>query len=262
MFVDWGYLALGLTAGLVIAMLTAPVGVSGAVFLLPVQMDVLKVPSPAVTPTNLLYNVVSGPGALWRYWAQGQRPGELTKYMLAGTVPGVVVGACVRVFLIPDVRVFRLVAAAVLMPIGLWLTWRTLRPSLAPHRGDPSLTFTAGLGLAVGVIGGIYGIGGGSILAPILVARGLPVAKVAPAALASTFFTSIVGAVSFGVIALRTQQEVAPDWGLGIACGLGGLVGGYLGARWHGRLPERALALSLGVTAAALAAVYVYQSAR
>ncbi|MBZ5735353.1 sulfite exporter TauE/SafE family protein [Nocardioides sp. TRM66260-LWL] len=259
---DWGHLALGLIAGLLIATITAPVGVSGAVFLLPVQMDLLKVPNPAVTPTNLLYNVVSGPGALLRYRTQGQRPGELTRYMLAGTVPGVIAGAFVRIYLIPDARPFRLVAAAVLLPLGVWLIWRTLRPSARPRTADPSVRLIVGLGLVVGVLGGVYGIGGGSILAPILVARGLPLAKVAPAALASTFVTSIVGAAAFGLIALRTHGSVAPDWGLGIACGLGGLIGGYLGARWHRRLPERVLALMLGATAAALAVAYVYQSLR
>jgi hypothetical protein len=45
------------------------VGVSGAVFVLPVQLDLLKVPSPAVTPTNLLFNVVATPGALLRFRA-------------------------------------------------------------------------------------------------------------------------------------------------------------------------------------------------
>ena len=61
---------LGLVFGFVIAVVTTPVGVSGAVFLLPVQLDVLKVPSPAVTPTNLLFNVVATPGASLRYRAQ------------------------------------------------------------------------------------------------------------------------------------------------------------------------------------------------
>lgn len=42
----------GLGAGLLISVLTTPVGVSGAVFLLPVQLDLLAVPSPRVTPTN------------------------------------------------------------------------------------------------------------------------------------------------------------------------------------------------------------------
>jgi hypothetical protein len=56
----WSTGLLGFTAGLLIAMVTAPVGVSGAVFLLPVQLSVLHVPSPAVTPTNLLFNMCPG----------------------------------------------------------------------------------------------------------------------------------------------------------------------------------------------------------
>lgn len=47
--------------------------------------------------------------------------------------------------------------------------------------------------------GGIYKIGGGSLLGPILVGRGAPVATVAPAALASTFVTSIVGAATYAL---------------------------------------------------------------
>src|SRR2546430_3217656 len=69
-----------LVAAFVIAALTTPAGVSGAVLLLPFQVSVLGTPSPSVTPTNLLYNVVSTPGALYRYWRQGQtggRPGPM-----------------------------------------------------------------------------------------------------------------------------------------------------------------------------------------
>ena len=69
-----GELIVGLLLGFVIAVVTAPVGVSGAVFLLPVQLDLLKVPSPAVTPTNLLFNVVATPGTLLRY--RGGCPNE------------------------------------------------------------------------------------------------------------------------------------------------------------------------------------------
>ena len=69
---SWTHLLAGSAAGLVISALTAPVGISGAVFLLPVQLDVLHVPNPRVTPTNLLYNVVAGPGALLRYHRQRQ----------------------------------------------------------------------------------------------------------------------------------------------------------------------------------------------
>lgn len=55
-------LAAGMIVGALISVVTAPVGVSGAVFLLPVQLSLFGVPSPAVTPTNLLYNVVAARG--------------------------------------------------------------------------------------------------------------------------------------------------------------------------------------------------------
>jgi uncharacterized membrane protein YfcA len=57
--------AAALGAALVIAVLATPAGISGAV-LLPFQVSVLGTPSPAVTPTNLLYNVVATPGPLYR----------------------------------------------------------------------------------------------------------------------------------------------------------------------------------------------------
>lgn len=47
--------ALGAAVAFCLATLTTPVGVSGAVFLVPFQISVLHTPSPSVTPTNLLY---------------------------------------------------------------------------------------------------------------------------------------------------------------------------------------------------------------
>jgi uncharacterized protein len=55
-----------LAAAYLIATITTPVGISGAVLLLPFQVSVLGTPSPAVTPTNLLYNIIATPGALCR----------------------------------------------------------------------------------------------------------------------------------------------------------------------------------------------------
>ncbi|SHN44382.1 sulfite exporter TauE/SafE family protein [Cryptosporangium aurantiacum] len=249
-------------AGLVIAIVTAPVGVSGAVFLLPVQLSVLQVPNPAVTPTNLLFNVVAGPGALWRYARSGQLAGPLTRQLVAGTVPGVVLGAVVRVFLLPGAVVFRLVAGCVLLPLGVWLVIRTLRANRRPANRTPWAASTVtGLALVIGVVGGIYGIGGGSILGPILVGRGHPVAVVAPAALASTFAASICGATAYAVLSLFTGGSIAPDWTLGLLAGLGGLVGGYLGARLQRRLPETGLRLLLGAIAAVIGALYLVQGA-
>ncbi|BBH68710.1 hypothetical protein ACTI_53950 [Actinoplanes sp. OR16] len=252
-------LVTGFAAGLLIAMVTSPVGVSGAVFLLPVQLSVLGVPNPAVTPTNLLFNVVSGPGALVRYRSAGQLTGPLARLLIAGTVPGVVLGAIIRVFAIPGPQVFRLVAAAVLLPLGLWLAARAARPGAA-DRPPLARRTVLGLSVVVGTVGGVYGIGGGSLLGPILAGRGTPMTVIAPAALASTFVTSIVGAGTFGVLAYFSDGDIAPLWLLGVCCGLGGLAGGYAGARLQPYLPERALRLLLGVLACGLGCLYVVQA--
>ena len=255
----WQTAITGFLAGLLISIVTSPVGVSGAVFLLPVQLSVLHVPSPAVTPTNLLFNVVSGPGALIRYRRNGQLTGPLARLLIAGTLPGVVLGALIRVFAIPGPGAFRLVASAVLFPLGLWLCARALRPR-APDRPPLSRPTIFGLSLVTGAVGGIYGIGGGSILGPILAGRGTPLTHLAPAALAATFLTSIAGAGTYGILALTTTGDIAPHWRLGLLCGAGGLIGGYLGARLQSYLPERALRLLLGTLATALAGLYVIQS--
>jgi uncharacterized protein len=249
----------GFLAGLMISVVTSPVGVSGAVFLLPVQLSILHVPSPAVTPTNLLFNVVAGPGALARYRRNGQLIGPLARLLIAGTVPGVILGAIVRVFAIPGAQVFRIVAAAVLLPLGLWLLGRTLRP-VAADRPPLSRRTILGLSVVTGAVGGIYGIGGGSVLGPILAGRGMPMTQIAPAALAATFATSLAGAGTYGVLALTTSGNIAPHWTLGLLCGAGGLIGGYLGARLQPHLPERALRLLLGTLATAIALLYLIQS--
>lgn len=261
--VNWSTPVLGFVLGVLISTVTAPVGVSGAVFLLPVQLSVLAVPNPAVTPTNLLFNVVSGPGALARYRRHGILTGPLTRLLLIGTLPGVVTGAAIRVFIVPGPQVFRLVVAALLLPLGLWLSTRAIHPAKPTHPPagrEPSQQAISGLGFVVGAVGGIYGIGGGSILGPILVGRGMPITRVAPAALASTFITSIVGTATYGLLALATPGDIAPNWTIGISCGLGGLLGGYAGARLQPHLPDRGLRLLLGTLATGLAILYVLQA--
>jgi len=248
-----------LAAAFLIAALAAPAGISGAVLLLPFQVSVLGTPSPSVTPTNLLYNVVATPGALYRYWRQGQTGGRLALVLIAGTLPGVIAGSVIRVRLLPGPRLFDLVAGAVLFPLGIWLA--LTRPALSAEPGGlvrlipvPVLVL---LGAMVGCVGGIYGIGGGSILAPILIGSGRAASEVAPAALASTFVTSVAGVVTFTLLSLHQHGQVAPSWPTGIALGVGGLAGGYLGARVQSRLPDVLIRRLVGVLVVAIGVRYL-----
>ena len=119
----WTY-PVAFVAALIIATVTSPAGVSGAVLLLPFQVSVLGTPSPAVTPTNLLYNVVATPGALYRYWRQGQTGGVLTRQLLLGTLPGVIAGSVIRVELLPGPQAADAIIAVVLIPLGTYLVVR------------------------------------------------------------------------------------------------------------------------------------------
>jgi hypothetical protein len=249
-----------LVAAYVIAVAATPAGISGAVLLLPFQVSVLGTPSPAVTPTNLLYNVVATPGALYRYWRQGQTGGRLAPVLIAGTLPGVIAGSVIRVELLPGPRVFALVVAAVLAPLGAWLAFT--RPSAAAEQDCPvrliPVPVLVVLAAAVGCVGGIYGIGGGSVLAPVLIGSGRKPAEVAPAALASTFVTSVAGVITFTILSVHRHGSVAPDWPTGIALGVGGLAGAYTGARIQARLPDVLIRRLVGILVIAIGARYLW----
>jgi uncharacterized protein len=249
-----------LAAAFAVAVLATPAGISGAVLLLPFQVSVLGTPSPAVTPTNLLYNVVATPGALYRYWRQGQASGSLALVLIAGTLPGVIAGSVIRVDLLPSAHLFGFVVAAVLLPLGAWLALtRPIRPDDQPQpaRAIP-LPVLVLLAVVVGCVGGIYGIGGGSILAPILISAGRPPREVAPAALASTFVTSVAGVVTFLILSAHHHGSVAPDWPTGIALGIGGLAGAYTGARIQQHLPDVLIRRVMGVLVIAIGARYLW----
>jgi uncharacterized protein len=111
----------GAALAFLLAAVTTPAGVSGAVLLLPIQLSVLHVPSPSVTPTNLLFNVAATPGGLLRFWREHRLRQPLTGLLIAGTLPGVIGGAILRVEFLAGQRTFTIIAALVLLPLGLWL---------------------------------------------------------------------------------------------------------------------------------------------
>jgi uncharacterized membrane protein YfcA len=245
-------------AGLTVAAITTPAGVSGAVLLLPVQVSVLGVPSPSVTPTNLIFNLFATPSGALRYLRRGGVDGGLAARLVAGTVPGVILGAVIRVEWLADERGFLLVVAAVLIPLGVLLLLRN-----PPHAAHPVLELNAlpPIAFAVGVVGGIYGIGGGSILAPLLLLAGYSAYRVAPAALLSTMAASVIGVVTFSLLSLTAAEgAAAPDWSVGIAAGIGGAVGAYIGASIQPRIPEAGLRRLLGALVIVIGIRYGYLS--
>ncbi len=259
----------------VLSFFTSMGGISGAFLLLPFQMSVLGFTHPSVSSTNQLYNIVAIPSGVYRYWKEGRMIWPLTWVVILGTLPGVFIGALVRVSGLRDPRNFKLFAASVILYIAGKMIADLLRqqpatsptpPAASSKGGQPlgacfvqpgaavtvtertwrTIAFTfqdvtyrvSAIGIfilcfVVGIIGGIYGIGGGAIIAPFLMTFfGLPVYAVAGASLMGTFVTSVAGVTFYTAIApLYPQLSVAPDWLLGVLFGLGGMAGMYLGAR-------------------------------
>ena len=236
--------------GFVFAAVCAPAGLSGAFLLLPFQVSFLGFANPSVTPTNLLYNVVATPGGVVGYGTRGRLDRGLLRLTLAGTIPGIVVGALIRTEWLADPDSFRAFVGTVLIVLGLRLGWDAFGRGPAREKTplpDHAVKIVA-LSAVVGVIGGIYGIGGGAIIAPFLTATfRMPVERVAGVALAGTFVTSAAGIAAFELLGSASGATHGPDWLLGLLFGVGGFAGSFLGARAQGRIPPRVLKVLLAL---------------
>jgi uncharacterized protein len=70
--------------------------------------------------------------------------------------------------------------------------------------------------------------------------------------------TSIAGVTTFTILSVHHPGSVGPDWSTGIALGLGGLAGGYTGARIQARLPEALIRRIVGILVIAIGARYLW----
>jgi len=271
-----------------ISSVTSTAGVTGAFILLPFSVSVFKYTSPGASPTNLLFNVVAIPPGVWRYHREGRMLWSLAWATALGTLPGLVVGAFIRLKYLPDPRSFKLFVGLVLLHLGIKLAQDILRrrkPALAnaanasrritrqrltaskftyDYEGETYTVSTWSIvmvALVVGMIGGIYGIGGGAILSPYFVAMyHLPVHSIAGAMLLGTFMTSVLGVIIYIVISPFLTPDgmvVMPDWYLGLSFGLGGAFGTYLGARLQRHLPPRLVKTILVLVIVFIAVRYI-----
>ena len=132
------------------------------------------------------------------------------------------------------------------------------------QRFDLSTSRLALLSFVVGIVGGIYGIGGGAIMAPFLVSFFcLPVYTAAGAALMATFVTSVAGVAFYQLLApFYPGMAVGPDWFLGLLFGMGGMAGMYCGAMLQKYVPAKTIKLILAVAILVPAVSYIRRPLR
>ncbi|HEQ98624.1 MAG TPA: sulfite exporter TauE/SafE family protein [candidate division Zixibacteria bacterium] len=287
------YWWLPILVAFLISLLTSMGGISGAFMILPFQVSVLGFTSPGVTPTNLIFNIIAIPSGIYRYFREKRMVWPLALIIVIGTLPGLFLGVIIRIKYLPDPSAFKFFAGFVLLFIGLRLIFdivrdkeKVLSPVKSGAKDHPGFSVTGlkydikrisydfngrnyqvstpalfALSLIVGVIGGIYGVGGGAFIAPFLVSVfGLPVYTIAGAALTGTFLTSVAGVIFYILIApyySDTGLIIRPDWLLGLMFGIGGAIGMYAGARIQRYMPARIIKAILTICVLLIAAKYI-----
>lgn len=295
-----------------ISAITSPAGISGSFILLPFQVSYLGFTSPAVSPTNLIYNIVAIPGGLYSFIKEDRMVWPITWVMSAGTIPGVIIGSWLRVSKFQDPKIFKMLLGIVMLYLGIMLTLdlfgvltkntvnsideQTSKKFLDIEKKNinnfnqpgeftkvTSKNFSLKkieyffmgnvyscntlklivIALFIGLVGGIYGIGGGALITPFLVSMlSLPIYSIAGAALVCNLINSVTGVIVFSLLELSpavSSVNVSPDWPLGILFGVGGLLGTYAGARAQKHIKEKYIKTVMAIIVITLAISYIFQ---
>jgi len=267
--------------------LTSTAGVTGAFLLLPFQVSVLGFVGPATVSTNLLFNVIAIPGGVAQFIRQKRVVWPLALTAGFSIMPGFIVGAVLGIHYFQDPRLFKLFVGLVLLYVGGRLAVSTFKFKISPRTGkaepllitDSSVNFRRltyrldgavhqlstprllALCTGIGLVSGAYGVGGGALLSPFLVASfRQPVKAVSGATLISTFLVSIMGVLLYYILSLfyaGAKIPVQPDWLLGGLFGLGGIAGITVGSILQRWFPVKVIQIILLICIAIIVWSYV-----
>jgi len=271
----------------IISILTSMSGVSGAFILLPFQMSVLGYTTPGVSATNFVYNIISIPIGICKYIREHRISWSLFSIFSIGTLPGVLIGYYIRIFFLPDSKQFKFFAGIVLGYLAIQTLYSTFKNFREERNVNPnsitqykitkekigvlrcqvtfqdveysfSTPYVFIVSLIVGIVGGAYGIGGASFIAPFCInILNFPVYIISGAALFSTWTTSIVAVLLYAFIPFNKTINTTPDWLLGIFFGLGGVIGIYWGTRLQKKVPITIIKVILGLAIAFISISYL-----
>jgi uncharacterized membrane protein YfcA len=198
--------------------------------------------------TNIAISAAAAASGGYRHARAGRVDWRVVAWMAPASVVGAVAGALLG-HLVPT--------RALLAAIAAVLAWNGVDLLVRPFRergvGEPRVWPAVGFGFAIGLLGGAIGVILGTLRMPALLrAVGLTAHRAVG--------TNLVVGVAlgfFGFLAHALRLEV--EWGL-LAAGLvGALPGGWLGARFTGRLSEGTLRRAIGAALLVIAAAFALE---
>ncbi|HEU5310314.1 MAG TPA: sulfite exporter TauE/SafE family protein, partial [Candidatus Eisenbacteria bacterium] len=206
--------------GIVSGLLGGLMGVGGGIVLVPLLVHLLRMGQHEAQGTSLAFVIATALVAVIPYYGNERLDLVLAAALTLGAVPGVMVGSRVAA---------RISARTLRIAFGAFLLLVAVRILVAPplESGGPAawpLGWNVLTGFGVGVLAGLLGVGGGTILVPLLVlgqgvdqhtAQGISLLMIVP--------VGIVGVWSYAREG-RLPSDRLP------ALLVGGAAGGLLGA--------------------------------
>lgn len=246
---------LALLGALIIGLSLGLFGSGGSILTVPVLLYLLNLPAQLAIASSLLIvagislfgSIHNGMKRLisWRHVLWFGLPG------MFGTYGGAWLGTLI------DSR-WQLLVFALLMLVAAVFMWRSKLKDTAKQQPFNKVKVIAD-GLAVGVVTGFVGVGGGFLIVPALVLMGgLPIAISVATSLLIIAMKSFVGFAKYYMV--FSSQGLQFDWMVIVLMIVAGIAGSYIGS-WIGRrLPTEKLQQGFAVFLIIMAVVVITQS--
>jgi uncharacterized membrane protein YfcA len=198
--------------------------------------------SPAeIAGTAIVTNVGAGLLGAGVYLRSGQlrEPGtrRLARTLIGCAVLGTPLGVLANAHV--SGPLFGALLGACVMAVGVLLYVRVRRPGpVSPQLGSLPRVRLMGIGAAVAVVSGLFGLGGPLLSVPLLIAAGAPMLTALAAAQAQSVVIAGVGTIGYAV-----QGDVS--WSLALIVGVPQLAGVVIGWRVAQALPADRLRVAL-----------------
>ncbi|WP_020588777.1 sulfite exporter TauE/SafE family protein [Desulfobacter curvatus] len=196
-------------------------GVGSAVVLIP-ALSWIGVPFHLARPTGLFVNCLSMLGATWSNFRQKKLDVKLGLPIIVASFIMAPVGAWAGHFL--PTRILLWAFVGFLFFSGSMMMFFKSAKYADQYREDRPLAGPVGVGILAGMVSGLLGVGGGGIIAPLMIAQGFNPKKVAMVTAFSVPFSSFsafVAYVAMGSVSVRIL----------VFSGIAAWAGGYLGTR-------------------------------
>ncbi len=230
---------------LVTATLYASVGHAGASGYLAL-MGLFGFAPQVMRPTALALNILVALVATVQFRRAGLFSWSLFWPFAAASIPAAFLGGTLT---LPD-RSYRILVGIVLLYAAAWM-FRSARRELIEEIRQPRLTIALPVGIAIGLLSGLTGVGGGIFLSPLIVYMRWADTRTTSGVAAPFILVNSIAGLLGHLAGISAVPESIPLWGAAV------LVGGWMGATFGSRrapapLLRQLLAIVLAIAGAKL----------